>query len=197
MKGSKVFRQVRVPSAFSLAHVNQLILFLFGWKDAHGDSERHRWRVVKEVVQYSAKGRHPREGEIKESRQWVEVVPACQLEEEEGGARESGRRVEDENEWTVGQVWGAGGVFFERGIIWVRCLKALLNELRWLTPRFISPSQDRSDEGKCTIDITLVQPTKATTSTNLPWLVRAKGAVSLAYIFIFSSPRPLLTCRIR
>ncbi|KAG8875801.1 hypothetical protein FRB98_007573 [Tulasnella sp. 332] len=152
MKGSKVFRTIRVPSSYTLAHVNQLILFLFGWKDAHGDSEQHRCRVVKEVVQYSAKGRCPREGEIKECREWVDVVPESQLEEEEA-ASQSSRRVEDENEWTVGRVWGAGGVFNERGIIW-----------------------NRNDERNCTIDITLVQPTKVATSTNLPWLVRAKGA---------------------
>ncbi|KAG8991163.1 hypothetical protein FRB94_006700 [Tulasnella sp. JGI-2019a] len=154
MKGSKVFRTVRVPSSYTLAHVNQLIFFLFGWSDTHNASEQHQWCVVKEVVQHSAEGRVPREGEIKTCREWVDVVPESQLEARRKD-KSNQRRVEDENEWTVGQVWGAGGVFTERGVIW-----------------------DRNKKRLSTIDITLCQPTKATTATNLPWLIRAKGAPS-------------------
>lgn len=115
LQGSKVFRSIRVPTTYSFTHIHQLICFVFGWHETVAHCDRHQWKLVKEITEVRG-----REGEIKTSRDWIELLPSSQLPGEDEEDDESfDRRIEDEDKWTLSQVWGAGGVFTERGVIYV------------------------------------------------------------------------------
>ncbi|KAG8891820.1 hypothetical protein FRB99_003329, partial [Tulasnella sp. 403] len=154
LKRVKVYREVQIPTNYTFAHLNQLVLFLFGWSGTSTHSSpttsttyntqstnpatlisssgfpvssphtlkcRHSWRLAKGVVKL-ANGKR-REGEIESSREWVRLYPASRLQQERDAKLGdvfdvASVRIEDEEEWTIANLWGPRGAFNQRGAIY-------------------------------------------------------------------------------
>lgn len=120
LRSTKVFRTVQVPSNYTFGDLNQVILFIFGYRGVDSEGEAHRWKIVKDVT-LSKKN----QGEIQACREWVRLSPASVLEEEAEDDAEGefgqgkAKAALDENDWSLAKVWGSGGVFAQRGVVWV------------------------------------------------------------------------------
>ncbi|KAG8954793.1 hypothetical protein FRC00_005716 [Tulasnella sp. 408] len=154
LRSTKVFRTVQVPSNYTFADLNQVILFIFGYRGVDSEGEAHRWKIVKDVT-LSKKNK----GEIQACREWVRLSPASVLEEEGEDDAEGefgqgkAKAALDENDWSLAKVWGSGGVFAQRGVVWTYLVDSI-----------------------ATIDITLEGALKVAEPTKLPQVVEGRGA---------------------
>ncbi|KIO18558.1 hypothetical protein M407DRAFT_31781, partial [Tulasnella calospora MUT 4182] len=154
LRSTKVFRTVQVPSNYTFADLNQVILFIFGYRGVDSEGEAHRWKVVKDVT-LSKKNT----GEIQSCREWVRLSPASVLEEDkedeaEGEFSQSKAKASlDENDWSLAKVWGSAGVFSQRGVVWTYLVDPIV-----------------------TIDVTLEDASKDAEPTKLPRVIEGRGA---------------------
>jgi hypothetical protein len=58
-----------------------------------------------------------KEGEIKSSRPWVDILTDKALKT--GSQQATPSKVDSESNWTIGKIWGSGGIFKERGFTYV------------------------------------------------------------------------------
>ncbi|KAG8889538.1 hypothetical protein FRB99_003977 [Tulasnella sp. 403] len=116
----------------------------------------HSWRLVRDVIR-SPEGTR-RQGEIQSSREWVRLYPANRVQRERETKLDdafdvSSVRIDDEEDWTIAKLWGPGGVFTERGAVYIY------------------------EHGFGSIvDITLNGPVKVSKPTDLPKIIAGRGA---------------------
>ncbi|KAG8904472.1 hypothetical protein FRB99_001684 [Tulasnella sp. 403] len=153
-----------------------LVLFLFGWEGPAPQSTSstsnpdnsstssispdsphpHNWRLVKKVSMFSDKKRRARE--IEASQEWIRLYPTSRFQEEcEKKMNDSfdvaAVSIEDEEKWSIGKLWGPGGIFSERGAVY-----------------------NYGHDFRSIVDVTLIRGVLMRRPTNLPRIIAAKGA---------------------
>ncbi|KAG8914270.1 hypothetical protein FRC02_005053 [Tulasnella sp. 418] len=151
LKHSNVFRLVQVPTSYTFQHLSSLICFLFGWESHYAPE----WQLVKDTVLYP-EGHEA--GQIKSYRSWKDLRPLKTDGKEtskdlNNPFLESLKKVEDEKNWTIARVWGAGAIFTQRAAIFHYNLG---------TP--------------CTVEITISKAVQMPRNSNQPVIIRSKGA---------------------